>query len=329
MIKQGWMQLAMAMTLTVSFILGGCGGSAVKENTKTETQAVTVNQMINGTVRQVTFEQKPQRVVSLSQFSTELLLALGLKDQIVGTAFLEEPISPKVKNEYSGLPVLAEKWPSLEVFLQAKPDFAIGWEVAFSKKGVEADQILGKGVKIFVPKSTTDKDATMDTLFEDINTLGRIFRIEEQAQRYVTQEKERLNGVKAKMKNLEQHTVFIYDSGDEEPFTVYQGFTSQLLSQIGLKNIMQDKGVQKTWGKANWEDILAADPDYILIVEYEVANRGQSDYNSKVQYLKDNPRLKGLKAVRNNAFLKVGLAEIVPGIRNVDLLERLAGTLSK
>jgi iron complex transport system substrate-binding protein len=97
---------------------------------------LSITEEINGETMTVTFEKTPQRAVSLSQFSTEMLLALGLKERMAGTAFLEEAISDKVKRDYEAVPVLAEKWPSLEVFLEATPDFAVGWGVAFSKKGL-------------------------------------------------------------------------------------------------------------------------------------------------------------------------------------------------
>jgi iron complex transport system substrate-binding protein len=287
----------------------------------------SVNEEINGEKTTVVFEKPAQRAVSLSQFSTEMLLALGLKERMVGTAFLEEPIAEKVKSDYEKVPVLAEKWPSLEVFLESAPDFAIGWGVAFSKKGVEAQSILSKGVKIFIPKSTIEFSATMDTLMDDFITLGKIFEIEDEAGKYVSREKKRLDAVNGKISNLPEKTVFLYDSGDTEPFTVFEGFTTNLLKMAGAHNILSGKGAQKTWGKANWEDVIAGDPDYFIIVEYDTAIRDQTDWESKINYIKSNPRLQGLKAVKNEAFIRVRLADICPGIRNVDFLESLAEDL--
>ena len=313
--------------LTLSLLaVSACGtqNTAKQDTGPASSKTVQLQETINGTAYTMTFDSVPQRAVSLSQFSTELLLALGLQEKMVGTAFLEEPISPKVKEAYAKVPVLSEKWPAQEVFFQAKPDFAIGWEVAFSKKGVEAANVISQGIKVFIPKSTTESNANMDTLFEDIRTLGAIFDVRDRAESYIQQEQQRIKTVQEKLAKLPPRSVFIFDSGDQEPFTVYEGFTSHLLLQAGMKNVMAGKGVKKTWGKANWEEVIAANPDYILIVEYDTANRGQSDYESKVQYLKENPRLQTIKAVQKQAFLRVRLAEIVPGIRNVDLLERLA-----
>jgi iron complex transport system substrate-binding protein len=288
---------------------------------------LSITEEINGEKVTVTFERAPQRAVSLSQFSTEMLLALGLRERMVGTAFLEEAVSEKVKRDYEAVPVLAEKWPSLEVFLAAAPDFAVGWGVAFSKKGVEAQSIISKGVKIFIPKSTVEFNATMDTLMDDFVTLGKIFGIEDDAEKYVARERDRLEAIGGKISNLPVKTFFLYDSGDTEPFTVFEGFTTNLLKMGGAHNILSGKGVQKTWGKANWEDVIAGDPDYFIIVEYDTAIRAQTDWESKIDYIKNNPRLQGLKAVKNEAFIRVRLADICPGIRNVDFLESLIASL--
>lgn len=284
---------------------------------------LTIEQEINGEKVTTTFSKAPRRAVSLSQFSTEMLLALGLKDRMAGTAFLEEPIAGKVKGDYAAVPVLAAKWPSLEVFMKAEPDFAIGWGTAFTKKGVEAQNIITKGVNIFLPRSTVQFDATMDTLMDDFLTLGKIFEIEDRAAAYVGRERKRLAAIEKKSAKLPVKTVFIYDSGDAEPFTVFEGFTTNLFKIAGIKNVLSGKGVQKTWGNASWEEVIAADPDYFVIVEYNTAIREQTDWESKVKRISSNPKLKNLRAVKNKAFIRVRLADICPGIRNVDFLEDL------
>jgi len=77
----------------------------------------------------------PQRVVSLNQHTTELLLALGLEKHLVGTAYLDDEIAPPYRAAYESIPVLAEKYPSREVILATAPDLIVGgFRSAFSKK---------------------------------------------------------------------------------------------------------------------------------------------------------------------------------------------------
>ena len=285
--------------------------------------AVSVENEIDG--RKVVFniENPPKRAVSLSQFSTEILLELGLKDSMVGTAFLEEPIYGSLEKDYKEVPVLSDKWPSVEKLLSEDPDFVIGWAVAFSKSGISVQTLINNNINVFIPKSTTEFNADMNTLYEDFRILGKIFGVKDRANEYINKNKEKIKGLEEKVKDLKEKRIFIYDSGTNEPFTVYEGFTTNLLSMVKLKNVMAGKGVNKTWGKASWEEVAAADPDYIIIVDYSTSNRDQADYDSKVKYLKENPALKNLNAVKNNAFIRVRLAGIVPGVRNADTLEEL------
>ena len=70
----------------------------------------------------------PERVVAIRSTSTEMLLALGLGERIVGVAF-QDGLAPEPWTAQSAaLPVLAEKLPSPEVVLEAEPDLVYaGW----------------------------------------------------------------------------------------------------------------------------------------------------------------------------------------------------------
>lgn len=285
--------------------------------------AFSNSQEINGVKYNFNFEKAPQRAVSMSQFTTEIMLKLGLKDQMVGTAFLEEEIHPSVALDYKKVPILADKWPSLEELLSADPDFITGWEVAF-KKGVDSKMIVKNNINIFVPQSSIDFDANLDTLFNDFLMFGKIFNQEEKAKNYVDSEKARIEQIKKSVIGKKEFTYFIYDSGTDKAFTVFEGFTPNLLKLINGKNILSGKGIKKTWGETSWEDVIEADPDYFIIVDYSVGIREETDSESKIKALKSNPKLNELKAIKNNKFIRVKLAEIVPGIRNVDFFEKVA-----
>ena len=285
--------------------------------------AFTNSQEINGVKYDFNFDKAPQRAVSMSQFTTEIMLKLGLKGNMAGTAFLEEEIYPSVASDYKEVPVLADKWPSLEELLAADPDFVTGWEVAF-KKGVDSKMIIKNKINMFVPQSSIDFNADLDTLFNDFLMFGKIFNKEKEAQDYVNSEKARVEKIKKSTAGKKEFTYFIYDSGTDKAFTVFEGFTPNLLKLINGKNILSGKGVEKTWGETSWEDVIAADPDYFIIVDYSTGIREETDSESKIKAIKANPKLNELKAVKNDKFIRVKLAEIVPGIRNVDFFERVA-----
>lgn len=280
-------------------------------------------QEINGVTYNFKFEEIPKRAVSLSQFTTEIMLKLGLKDNMVGTAFLEEEIHPSIAEDYNKVPVLAEKWPSLEEVLATEADFITGWEVAF-KKGVDSKLIVKNNINIFIPKSSIDFNADLNTLFDDYLMFGKIFGKEKEVQKYIELEKKKLEKIREFTKAKKEFTYFIYDSGTDKAFTVFEGFTPNLLKLINGKNILSGKGIEKTWGETSWENVIEEDPDYLIIIDYSVGIREETDSNSKIEAIKNNAKLNQLKAVKENKFIKVKLADIVPGIRNIEFLEKVA-----
>ena len=75
---------------------------------------------------QHTLTATPSRVVTMNQGVTEFMLAMGLSDKMVGTAYLDDTIWPKYKDAYSGIPVLSSSYPDEATLMNAKPDFILG-----------------------------------------------------------------------------------------------------------------------------------------------------------------------------------------------------------
>ena len=322
-----WLKKTAAAGLAALLLasLAGCGNDAKKaEEGKAAGYPVTWTETLDGKEVTASVEKAPTRAISMSQATTEMMLALGLEDKMVGTAMKEEDIYPPLQASYDKVKVLAEKWPSYETFMAEKPDFATGWEVPFTKRGIPADSITAQGVPIYIPSSMQKLDAGLDTVFDDMMKLGAIFGVEPKAQEWVDGQKKILADVQEKIKDLPKKRVFIYDASDGKPFTAYKGYTTNILKLIGAENVMADAGVDKTWAATTWESVVAADPEYIIIADYSNGIRNDDDFQKKVAAIKENPQLANVKAVKENHFLKVKLSEITPGVRTVEALKRLA-----
>lgn len=312
-----------------ALLLGaGCGQQQAAQTT-TESAAssytpVSWTENIGDQTLDMKTTAPPTRAVTMSQAATEMLLTLGLENRMAGTSFKEEEIYPPLQAAYEKVPVLAEKWPSYEVFMAANPDFTTGWEVDFTKRGIEADKIIARHIPIFIPDSMQSTKADLDMLFDDMIKLGEIFSVKDRSEAWVAGQKQQLAAVQDKIDKLPHKRVFVFDSEDGEPFTVFEGYTPNLLRLIGADNVMSGQGVDKTWSKTSWESVVAADPEYIIIADYGTSIRNEDDFNQKVEKLKASPRLQGVTAIKENHFVRVKLSEITPGVRSVDALKRLA-----
>ncbi len=309
-----------AITLTFGF--AGCGEDVHPMDPPST--SVSWTEMLDGQEVTNKVDKVPERAISMSQATTEMMLALGLENKMVGTAMKEEDIYPPLQESYDKVKVLSDKWPSYETFMAEKPDFATGWEVPFTKRGIPAERITSQNIPIFIPSSMQKTDADLNTVFEDMMKYGEIFGVTEDAKIWVDAQKSILESVQDKIKDLPKKKIFVYDSSDGQPFTAFKGYTTNILKLIGAENVMENAGVEKTWAATSWESVVAADPEYIIIADYSNGVRNDEDFQQKVATIKDNPQLQNVTAVRENHFVKVKLSEITPGVRTVESLKRLA-----
>ena len=83
--------------------------------------------------------QTPTSVVTMTQGTTEILLAMGLADKMVGTAYLDDAIWPRYKAEYDSIPVLASSYPTEAQIMDTNPDFIFSsFKSAFREKATDS-----------------------------------------------------------------------------------------------------------------------------------------------------------------------------------------------
>ncbi|GLI57239.1 hemin receptor [Propionigenium maris DSM 9537] len=281
-------------------------------------EPVTVDFNVGGKRYEVTFEEAPKRAVTTSHFMTEMLLSLGLEDSMVGTSWADNEILPDLKEAYDRVPVLSERYPSKEVLYSVEPDFISGWHSSLDPKrlaGVE--ELMGNGINPYII-SSLEGGATIERVYEDYMTLGRIFDIEERSQAVVADLKEAVDKAERTRGSRDRVRVFAYDSGREAPLVVAGGgLGNDIITKAGGENIFAD--LKGNYATASWESILDGDPEVILIVDY-----GSEAYEEKIDFLRKNEFTRELEAVKNNRFVVVSLAEISPGPRIAGVLEHMS-----
>src|ERR1700741_5334487 len=70
-----------------------------------------------------TYAYAPKRVFAMNQAATEIMLALGLHERMVGTAFLDDAVLPEFAEAYDTIGVRAPGYPSGELLSLSRPDF--------------------------------------------------------------------------------------------------------------------------------------------------------------------------------------------------------------
>lgn len=275
-----------------------------------------------------TYDAPPSRAITLNQQATEVMLALGLQDHMVGTAYMDDAIPEQWRAAYKTVPVLAEKYPAAEVVLAQEPDFLFaGFGSAFSEDNlgdVHHWHDLGIGTYLVDAscKAAHPKDVplTQAPILRDIEVIGDIFGVADRADALIAETRARIDAVQNDPAGGGR-TAFIYDSGTDTPYSIgCCGGPALLARTAGLQSISAD--VPGTWIDLAWERVVAADPDVILLIEADWSTAAD-----KRAYLENDPVLAELSAVKNGRYVVVSFSETLLGMRFADGVERVNAQL--
>lgn len=281
-------------------------------------EPVTVNFSDGNKTYEVTFDSPPKRAVTTSHFMTEMLLSLGLEDSMAGTSWADNDILPQLQEAYNEVPVLSKRYPSKEVLYSVEPDFISGWHSSLNPKRLAGvDELMENGITPYIIRSL-EKGATIEDMYEDYYTLGKIFDVREEAHRVVDELKESVEKAKSIHRDTRSKRILAYDSGREAPFVVAgSGLGNDIITLAGGDNIFSD--ITGNYATVSWEAVLERDPEIILIVNY-----AGEKYQEKIEFFKENDFTRELDAVKNNNFVVVNLADISPGPRVGRALEKMS-----
>jgi len=256
-----------------------------------------------------------------------MLLALGLEDRLVGTAFADGPVPDEYRAAYDAVPVVSDKVPGQEAVLALAPDLVYaGWESSFSADGAgDRATLADRGITSYVsPAACKEKGYMPDPLtfadvFDEIREVGAVFGVPDRADALVEQQEQALAGATTP---TGETTALWYSSGSDQPYVgAGIGAPQMIMDAAGLTNVFAD--VHDTWTSTGWEQVVASDPDVIVLVD---ASWNTAD--KKVALLEQNPATSQLTAVREHRYLTVPFAASEAGVRNaaavVSLDEQLA-----
>ena len=281
--------------------------------------------------RDVIFTQPPQRAVSHDSNLTGMLLALGVRERMVGFTGISgwKTLAPSLESALAGLPELAPRYPSLENLLDANVDFLFaGWGYGMHVGGPLTPQTLAPfGIPVYelsesCSRIMPQRRASLDDLYRDLDNLGRIFDVRQQALALIDTLRHRVARVQANIAGAHQAPrVFLYDSGEDRPTTSGRlGMPQALIEAAGGANVMAD--VDASWTEVNWESVVERDPQVIVIVDY-----GPTSWQQKRDFLLGHPALSDVTAIRERRFVVLSYIQVTPSVDNASAIEHLAAAL--
>ena len=282
---------------------------------------------VNSCNRTVSFDSPPKRAISNDVNLTEMMLVLGLADHMVGYTGISgwKTLDEEMRANVKQLPELSSKYPTKEVIVGANADFFFaGWNYGMKVGGEVTPETLEPfGVKVYeLTESCTHimkkGKASIDDMYADLLNLGAIFDVEDTAKNLVNNYKAELKSFKDDLETGEPVRAFVYDSGEDTPFTAgLYAMPTALIEAAGGVNVMN--GFEKSWGTVTWEEVVAQNPEVIVIVNY-----GSVTAEQKRAFMMSNPAFANIAAVKNDRFVTLEYVEATPGPRNIKAIKTLA-----
>lgn len=270
-----------------------------------------------------TFTSAPTKVIADGDQMADFFFDLGLEDHMAGytrgacwSTVSEYPARDKVKKITEDGVNLRNA--SKEQILDTGCDFMMGWDSLFSEDAFSVQFCLDNGIIPYFPYCCSDS-ATMEDVYKDYETLGHIFGVEDVAEERVQAMKDTIASVQETLGEdayADPITVFVYDSGEDAPFTACQGVPGDMIKKAGGISIFDD--INKGWATPSWEEVVERDPDVILILDYDY------DTEEKTEFLKTSPYTKDLRAVKEGRIYSACCSDMQGSAGSAKAIEIMA-----
>lgn len=248
--------LPIALALAVCLTLAGCGNgdgdtssSEAPEPTASSADFPVTVEAVNG---EVTLDQQPERIVSLSPSATEILFAIGAGDQVVAA------------DEYSTYPTQAPTTelsaydPNVEAIAGYSPDLVV---IANDTNG-----IVGALAELDIPTLVNPAPATIDEGYDGIAALGLATGHVDETAKVVADLRAEIEEALAA---APQVGLRVYHELDEQHYAASSSsFIGSVYDSLGATNIADAADKQKSgYPQLTEEAIIAADPELIVITD--------------------------------------------------------------
>lgn len=275
-----------------------------------------------------TVEGPVRRAVTMNQGATEVALALGVEDRLVGTAYLDDAVPQRWAAAYDAVPVLSPEYPTREELLAVEPDLVYGAYASAFDAGAAGSraELERAGTAAYLSPFGCEEqdlrpDASFEAVWDEVDSVAAAFGVPERAEALRAEQQQHLAELAAEEAGAGLDVLW-YDSGDRSPYVgAGAGGPQLVLDAVGASNVFADQ--PGSWVEASWEEVVAADPDVVVL-----ADASWSSAEEKIAYLEADPVLSTLRAVREQRFVTVAFSESTAGVRLVDGAVSVAAQLA-
>ena len=253
---------------------------AKEETPKEESTEIVV---VDHLGREVKFDKPVETIVSGYYISSSIVLALGLKDKVIGLEAkpANRPIYALAAPEFLELPTVGSmKEFDLEGTAALNPDLVI--VSVRLKDSVESLEKLGIKVIAINPES-------MEELEEALDMVAKATGTEERANKLKEYNKEKLEELEKITEGKEKKNIYLGGNSDYLSTASKKMYQDTLITNAGGNNVAGD--IDDTyWATISYEQLIQYNPDVII---------GAAGASYTADDIKNDDKLKSIKAVEN------------------------------
>jgi iron complex transport system substrate-binding protein len=199
---------------------------------------------------EVRLERMPERIISLSPGTTEILYAIGAGDRIAAT------------DRFSNFPAEANATPKIE-YTNPNPEAALAFRpdlvIMATRQQQQIAQFRNLGMTVFYAREPEN----LDGVYEHIAMFGQLTGHTADAVRVVADMRREIDAVTASIADVQQGPRAFYEL-DPTLFTAAPNtFIGSMLTLLKARNIAQGATVQ--FPQLTTEAVLAANPEVIFL----------------------------------------------------------------
>jgi iron complex transport system substrate-binding protein len=299
--------LAVALA-AAALTLGACADDPTGEPAANATTAAA----FPVTVGNVTLQEQPEKIVSLSPTTTEMLFAIDAGKQVTAVDDQSNYPPEAPKSDLSGFT------PNAEAIAAKSPDL-----VVISN---DTNKIVDQLTKLKIPVYLAPAAKTLDDSYAQLTDLGKLTGHPDEATDVVRRMKDEIDKLVKDLPQRSDKLTYFHELGPELYTATSKTFIGSIYSLAGLENVADPADVNGAAGgypQLSQEAIVKANPDFVFLADTKCCKQ-------TLETVKARPGWAGVTAVR--AGQVVPLDDDIAsrwGPRIVDLLRDIVAAVAK
>ncbi|MET7965694.1 ABC transporter substrate-binding protein [Micromonospora sp. NPDC005305] len=294
-----------------ALLLGGCA-----EKTSNDTPAAggsgSAAAAFPVSVGKLTLEKRPEKIVSLSPSTTEMLFAIGAGKQVTAVDDQSNYPAEAPKSDLSGFQ------PNAEAIAAKAPDLVV--------LANDLNKIVDQLTTLKIPVLLTPAATTLDDTYQQLTDLGKLTGHPAEADAVTKKMKDDIAALTKDLPQRAKKLTYYHELGPELYSATSKTFIGSIYTLAGLENIADPAdadGKSVGYPQLSQEVIVKANPDFVFLADTKCCKQTPETVKARSGWA-------GVTAVKNNQI--VGLDDDVAsrwGPRVVDLLKAIIDATAK